>query len=112
MHCEQSKTISYHNCDSVKYKYYSEETQSCVSKNDHCFKCPSVAFTEHRVKGFCNQFIRCIDGNPEILNCGPDLLYDDDLDTCNFDKLVTCDPCPISDTTSNIYVPHYNNLQL
>lgn len=72
---------------------------------EHCYKCPTVKFVEQPVKGFCNQYIRCIEGNPQYLSCSDGLLYDDDLDACNIAVLVMdkCDPCPNSDRNEHIF---------
>lgn len=94
-------------CDDLKYRYFSEEAQACVSHTNHCFQCPLVAFNEQRIKGYCNQFIRCIHGKPQYFTCSDGLLFDDDLDTCDVAHLVRnkCDPCPITDRNDYIFRP-------
>lgn len=101
----RNDTAESRTCDSVTYKYFSEEAQSCLSVDDHCFKCPTSLFSEQRVKGQCQQYIRCIDGIAEYLTCHKGLLFDDKIDACNMGILVRCDPCPISDRNKYILLP-------
>lgn len=56
-----------------------------------CFQCPKDQyFTDLPVANECNQFIRCFQGEPEHLTCGPGLAFDRSVQMCNLVKEVKC----------------------
>lgn len=71
---------------------FDEPKQRCVWPEDsNCFQCPAnITYTEIEVESHCNQFIRCIDSRPQHLDCAEGLVFDPELENCNFAHLVGC----------------------
>lgn len=86
------------NADGIPWRGYcdppflfDEPRQKCdFDCNVNCFECPSDPFVELEINGACRQFVRCIQGRPEHLDCAEGLLFDPVLGTCNHAHLVEC----------------------
>lgn len=100
---------------------FNEAAQSCdfVTGNVNCFQCPTHQLhVDLEVAGSCNQFIRCIAGRPQHLECARGLSFDPFLETCNHNHLVTCaanqpTQCPVVDNpNSRVFIPDVNNCSM
>lgn len=98
---------------------FSQEDQRCVLPQDaNCFACPAdIPHIDVPFDGSCNQFVRCIAGQPQHMQCGSQLQFDRNHQSCNHANLVNCEgdaPAPIQcpavdDPLNRVYVRDAND---
>lgn len=105
-HCDAQGVPTHGHCDDPFL--FDETSQRCDWEcNVDCFTCPNDSFAELEVSGSCSQFIRCVQGHPEHLECAPGLFFDPLISTCNHQQLVDCNDdvpnfvCPPVDDPNN-----------
>lgn len=59
-------------------------------QNVECHTCPRSGMKTFPIAGSCRQYVRCLAGQAEYLECPGDLYYDKSTDTCNFQSEVDC----------------------
>lgn len=70
---------------------FNGNTSSCdYSHAVHCNSCPRSGLKTFGVDGSCRQYVRCISGHAEYLECPGDLYYDHSTGTCNLQSQVDC----------------------
>lgn len=114
--CEQGGSFSPGTC--ANDWMFSQEQQRCLlPQQANCFQCPSDPIIDLTFEGSCNQFVRCITGQPQHLECGPGLQFDQNLQSCNHENLVNCDnaapppvQCPaVDDPLNRVFVRDAND---
>lgn len=91
---------------------FDEPRQLCNWDNlVSCFACPAQNFVNLPVAQQCDQYVRCVNRQPEHRFCPSDLLFDNSLGQCNVPESVECEsapappPCPaISDPNAPIFI--------
>lgn len=82
--------------------YFNPKTSNCeFAATEHCFQCPTDKyFIDLPFDGNCIQFVRCFAGRAVQHTCTHGLLFNGELQTCNFEHRVNC-PCPLTDIPTN-----------